>query len=68
MLRQDDGVDRLVAFLVPERGAEIDKAALRQALAAQMPPYMVPGHFEFVPVLPRLTSGKVDRKALRAAP
>ncbi|KAB1069523.1 Pls/PosA family non-ribosomal peptide synthetase [Methylobacterium planeticum] len=68
VLRQDDGVDRLVAFLVPERGAELDRAALRQTLAAQMPPYMVPGHFESVQVLPRLTSGKVDRKALRVAP
>ena len=68
VLRQDDGVDRLVAFLVPERGSEIDRGALRGALAEQMPPYMVPGHFEGVGTLPRLTSGKVDRKALRAAP
>jgi non-ribosomal peptide synthetase-like protein len=67
VLRQDDGVDRLVAFLVPERGAEIDRTGLRQSLAGQMPPYMVPGHFESAETLPRLTSGKVDRKALRAA-
>ncbi|MGU3538137.1 Pls/PosA family non-ribosomal peptide synthetase [Methylobacterium sp. A54F] len=68
VLRQDEGVDRLVAFLVPDRGAELDAAALRKALSAEMPPYMVPGHFERVATLPRLTSGKVDRKALRAAP
>lgn len=67
VLRQDDGVDRLVAFLVPDRGTEIDKAALRHTLSEQMPPYMVPGHFETAEVLPRLTSGKVDRKALRIA-
>ncbi|MER2266421.1 Pls/PosA family non-ribosomal peptide synthetase [Methylobacterium oxalidis] len=67
VLRQDDGVDRLVAFLVPDRGAAIDKGVLRQTLAGQMPPYMVPGHFEFTDVLPRLTSGKVDRKALKVA-
>lgn len=67
VLRQDDGVDRLVAFLVPERGTELDVAGLRRTLAAEMPPYMVPGHFESVGVLPRLTSGKVDRKALRIA-
>ncbi|KQP73429.1 peptide synthetase [Methylobacterium sp. Leaf111] len=67
VLRQDDGVDRLVAFLVPDRGTEIDRVALRHTLAEQMPPYMVPGHFETVEVLPRLTSGKVDRKALRIA-
>ncbi|WP_455957460.1 Pls/PosA family non-ribosomal peptide synthetase [Methylorubrum aminovorans] len=68
VLRRDDEVDRLVAFLVPERGAGLDRAALRKSLAAQMPPYMVPGHFETVETLPRLTSGKVDRKALRIAP
>ncbi|WP_430911702.1 Pls/PosA family non-ribosomal peptide synthetase [Methylobacterium sp. sgz302541] len=68
VLRQDDGVDRLVAFLVPERGTTIDRTSLRKTLAEQMPPYMVPGHFEDAEKLPRLTSGKVDRKALKAAP
>ncbi|TXN79781.1 Pls/PosA family non-ribosomal peptide synthetase [Methylobacterium sp. WL8] len=68
VLRSEDGVDRLVAFLVPERGHAFDRAALRRTLAEQMPPYMVPGHFETAEVLPRLTSGKVDRKALRVAP
>jgi non-ribosomal peptide synthetase-like protein len=29
---------------------------------------MVPAHFEIVPALPRLTSGKVDQNALRALP
>ncbi|WP_375457098.1 Pls/PosA family non-ribosomal peptide synthetase, partial [uncultured Methylobacterium sp.] len=67
VLRADDGVDRLVAFLVPERGQPLDKGRLRRTLAEQVPPYMVPGHFEAAEVLPRLTSGKVDRKALRVA-
>src|SRR3954452_9994720 len=66
VLRQDEGMDRLVAFLVPDRGAEIDRKALRSSLREQLPPYMIPNHFEVVDVLPRLTSGKVDRKALRA--
>jgi non-ribosomal peptide synthetase-like protein len=68
VLRQDDGVDRLVAFLIPERGRIVDTATLRRTLAGQMPPYMVPGHFELAETLPRLTSGKVDRKALKIAP
>ena len=79
VLRQDDGVDRLVAFVVPERGsasqkensrgAEFDRGRLRAALAETMPPYMIPAHFEVVESLPVLAaSGKVDRKALRAAP
>lgn len=66
VLRQDHGLDRLVAFVVPEAGAPLDRAALRAALKAQLPPYMVPSHFEEMAVLPRLTSGKTDRKALKA--
>ncbi|MFC6050873.1 AMP-binding protein, partial [Methylobacterium hispanicum] len=57
VLRADDGVDRLVAFLVPERGAEIDRSILRRALSEQMPPDMVPARYEVAESLPRLTSG-----------
>ncbi|MHB2169635.1 Pls/PosA family non-ribosomal peptide synthetase [Alsobacter sp. R-9] len=67
VLRQDDGLDRLVAFVVPEPGAaQLDRGALRAALAEQMPPYMVPSRFEVMETLPRLVSGKIDRKALKA--
>ncbi len=68
VLRNDDGADRLVAFVVPAAGAGIDAAALRAALGRQLPAYMVPSRFEVVAALPRLSSGKVDRKALRAVP
>ncbi|KMO40235.1 peptide synthetase [Methylobacterium tarhaniae] len=68
VLRQDHGIDRLVAFVVPEAGIALDPAALRAALKAQLPPYMVPAHLEAVDALPRLVSGKTDRKALRALP
>ncbi len=68
-LRGDGGVDRLVAFVVPSAGAAApDVAALRAALGRDMPAYMVPGHFETVDTLPRLTSGKVDRKTLKTMP
>ena len=43
-------------------------AQWRQALAARLPAYMVPARFEIVAALPRLTSGKVDQKALREMP
>jgi non-ribosomal peptide synthetase-like protein len=66
ILRQDDGIDRLVAFLVLEDGAALDRASLRGDLRGQLPPYMIPSHFEVVAELPRLVSGKIDRKALRA--
>lgn len=68
VLRQDDGIDQLVAFLVPESGAVMVPTVLRQHLSEVLPPYMVPGRFEALAVLPRLTSGKIDRKALRAMP
>lgn len=71
LLRRDDGIDRLVAYLVPANGAAPDQtsaATLRRALAERLPPYMVPARFEYLPVMPRLTSGKIDRKALKAMP
>ncbi len=68
LLRKDDGIDQLVAYLVPEAGAALEGRTLRQALAAQLPPYMVPGRYELLAAMPRLTSGKIDRKALKALP
>ncbi len=68
VLRQDEGLDRLVAFLVPERGSDLKAAGLRGDLRRDLPAYMVPDQFETVEVLPRLSSGKVDRRALKALP
>jgi non-ribosomal peptide synthetase-like protein len=67
LLRKDDGIDRLVAYLVASNTALVP-ATLRAALAARLPPYMVPSRFEQMTVMPRLTSGKIDRKALKAMP
>ncbi len=69
LLRKDDGIDRLVAYLVPAAGAtpeQLAPATLRRALSEKLPPYMVPSRFETLSVMPRLTSGKIDRKALKA--
>jgi non-ribosomal peptide synthetase-like protein len=69
LLRKDDGIDRLVAYLVPAAGAtpaQLAPATLRRALSEKLPPYMVPSRFEQLSVMPRLTSGKIDRKALKA--
>ena len=68
VLRTDDGIERLVAFVVAEPGVAVDGGALRAALREKLPPYMVPAHFEAVGSLPRMVSGKVDRKMLKAAP
>jgi non-ribosomal peptide synthetase-like protein len=68
VLRHDDGLDQLVAFLVPEAGATLDPKILRANLRATLPPYMTPARYEVSDILPRLSSGKVDRKALKKAP
>ncbi|MFO1264948.1 MAG: Pls/PosA family non-ribosomal peptide synthetase [Rhodoferax sp.] len=68
LLRNDEGIDQLVAYLVPEPEQTPSPTALRAALAAVLPAYMVPGRFDVLPQMPRLTSGKIDRKALRAIP
>src|SRR5207244_2662044 len=55
---------RLVAYLVPAAGRELDAAALRRALQEKLPLYMVPSVFVSLAALPRTLNGKVDRKAL----
>ncbi|SEC81611.1 non-ribosomal peptide synthetase terminal domain of unknown function [Rhizobiales bacterium GAS188] len=66
VLRQDAGIEKLVAFLVPRAGANPDSKAMRASLARQLPAYMVPSRYEIASALPRLSSGKVDRKALKS--
>lgn len=61
-------VEQLVAYFVANADAVPQSNHLRKSLAAQLPLYMVPARFEAVQILPRLTSGKIDRKALRALP
>ncbi|MEI8197073.1 MAG: amino acid adenylation domain-containing protein, partial [Phycisphaerae bacterium] len=66
------GIDQVVGFIVPapdrQQDRQLDPATLRQALSSRLPPYMVPAHFELVSQLPRLASGKIDRKRLTALP
>lgn len=68
LLRNDDGIERLVAYIIAEADPAPSAGVLRSALAETLPPYMVPVHIETLAEMPRLTSGKIDRKALRARP
>lgn len=64
--RELAGQRQLVAYLVPTAEAAREVSALRQALAARLPDYMLPAAYVWLPELPKTTSGKVDRRALPA--
>ncbi len=65
VLRNERGLDELVAFLTTDGGERPEPVELRAKLRETLPPYMVPSRYEFVETLPKLSSGKVDRKALK---
>ncbi|NEC07557.1 AMP-binding protein, partial [Streptomyces sp. SID7909] len=58
-----DGVKRLVAFVVTEGGVGAEE--LRGLVRERMPAAAVPAAVGIVAALPRTSSGKINRKALR---
>ena len=58
------GDQRLLAWVVMRAGAELDPVAVHEALGRSLPHYMVPQLFVPLQAMPRLTSGKINRKAL----
>ena len=62
------GADRLVGYVVAEssgaQGDPLDPAAVRAALAAELPGYLVPAVVVVLDAFPVNTSGKLDRAAL----
>jgi amino acid adenylation domain-containing protein/non-ribosomal peptide synthase protein (TIGR01720 family) len=66
-VREDEGVKRLVAYLValtPENAPAI--AELRAFMLERLPDYMVPAGWVWLDTLPLTPNGKVDRKKLPA--
>ena len=56
---------RLVAYVQAAAAARPEPAELRRHLAAHLPEYMIPSDWVFLSALPRLSSGKLDRQAVR---
>ncbi|MDQ6866956.1 MAG: amino acid adenylation domain-containing protein [Pseudomonadota bacterium] len=65
VLRNDNEIEQLVAFVVPSLDAEIEARLLRSELRQSLPAYMVPARFEMAQSLPKLASGKINRKGLK---
>ncbi|MBL7686011.1 MAG: amino acid adenylation domain-containing protein, partial [Deltaproteobacteria bacterium] len=56
--------DHLVAYLILKTTENLSEFQLRAHLTEHLPPYMIPSEFVFLKEMPRLPSGKIDRKAL----
>jgi len=66
---EDRQAERILAsYCVAAQGASVDPDALRRALEASLPDYMVPSHFILMDRLPLTANGKIDRKALPPIP
>src|SRR6185312_3483258 len=67
VVREDrPGDKRLVGYVVPAAGSEVDPAGIRAASAGVLPAHMVPNAVVVLEKLPLSLRGKLDRKALPA--
>ncbi|WZU33671.1 Linear gramicidin synthase subunit D [Rhodococcus ruber] len=58
--------DRLVGYVVPRAGRDLDPAAVLDSVARFLTGYMVPDAIVMLEALPLTANGKLDRKALPA--
>ncbi|MCE4540810.1 amino acid adenylation domain-containing protein, partial [Pelomonas sp. P7] len=65
--REDSpGDKRLVAYVLPHSGQQVEPAGLRGQLAQHLAEYMIPSAFVSLGSFPLTPNGKLDRKALPA--
>jgi amino acid adenylation domain-containing protein len=65
VVREDkEGDKRLVAYLTADAAEALTPPALRSALDARLPDFMVPSACVFLEEMPLTNNGKIDRKAL----
>ena len=60
----DENDDRLVAFMTVDERFKISNENLTNLLKRQLPSYMIPSFFKVIESFPKMTSGKIDKKAL----
>jgi amino acid adenylation domain-containing protein len=60
------GAKGLIAYLILREGSTVQASSLREALAAQLPAYMIPSGFVVLDALPLTVNGKLDRAAMPA--
>ena len=66
-LREDTlGIKQLVGYVVTRDDASFDEDAVKARLSVDLPPYMIPAAIEKIAAIPKLPSGKINRKALPA--
>jgi amino acid adenylation domain-containing protein len=60
------GTSRLEAFVVADRGGDVDITTVQKICSERLPRYMRPHRISCISELPRGSTGKVDRRALIA--
>ncbi|HHJ53163.1 MAG TPA: amino acid adenylation domain-containing protein, partial [Caldithrix abyssi] len=64
LAKQYEGTPRLVAYLIPQKEANLTIAELRGFLGQHLPDYMIPAYFVALESFPLTATGKIDRKRL----